>query len=97
MRKRISDKLTYRCNTCGMVFEKEVKNVVDSLPYCSQKCWGKAKSLGRMAPDMLAMLKRLEWTFEHEHCAVCGRGIQAGHTQSCELAKLLTLADGVSP
>ncbi len=64
MRNRISDKLTYRCNTCGMVFEKEVKNVVDSLPYCSQKCWGKAKKLKQFAPEMLNMLKRM--TQDHQ-------------------------------
>jgi hypothetical protein len=60
------------------------------------------------APEMLAMLKRLEWcqmtlddgvTF-HEtvhYCPKCGYAKTEGHKPTCELAALIARAEGRTP
>jgi hypothetical protein len=68
----------------------------------------RSNALVAAAPEMLAMLKRLEWcqmtlddgvTF-HEtvhYCPKCGYAKTEGHKPTCELAALIARAEGRTP
>lgn len=50
-----------------------------------------------LAPDMLAMLKRLEWSADDGHqslCPCCYSPPECGHSAHCSLAALIREAEG---
>lgn len=46
------------------------------------------------APEMLEMLRRLEWEADEEYCLACGNLERSGHMPDCELSALIRKAGG---
>ena len=49
------------------------------------------------APDMLAMLKELEWSRVGHRCEICQNTKPWGHRADCAMVALIKRAEGVEP
>lgn len=59
----------------------------------------KSAAINEQAPAMLALLKRIEWIYDHRHahalsCQFCYAGIEEGHKAGCELNVVLKAIEG---
>ena len=74
---------TIECTTCGLIL-RNPRSI---------------KEVIAAAPEMLEMLKKLQFPLEdcdgNPFCKICFRGKKNGHDENCKLGKLLKKVEGI--